>query len=406
LAADSRQRVKAWVETCQSQLFFQIGWAFKVIRQEFLKPILHGERFQGHTVPLELLKDFSALEEMLVEVAKWRFKQERPNRERIQRNFANGIEPQLAGVEDGSAKLAIVLAFSSALLFPPENVKYFEQARTEIVNAIALSADNRSPELPRNLLSYFDRFGRGLRGGESIEFARGEASVRLNPEIRKRLIRSAQVEFWTEECALRARIYEADLAHDSFEFELSDGARAKAPLDDKYRDAVLDAMKGYHSGFFVLIQGVAQRDRADRLKGFESIEHVTPLDALDVTLRLEQMATLRDGWLDGKGNAPDKDKLTWLATMFETHFNGDLPLPYLYPTAEGGVQAEWTLNGREISLEIDLGKRLAEFQTLNLKNDTCEELTLSLDDPDAWRQLNERIGQLETQKAEESSSES
>jgi hypothetical protein len=375
-----------------------------VQRQEFLKPILHGERFQDHTVPLELLKDFSALEEMLVEVAKWRFKQEHPNRERIQRNFANGIELQLAGVEDGSAKLAIVIAFSSALLFPPENLKYFEQARTEIVNAIAFSIDDRPQALPPSYLSYFDRFGRSLRSGESIEFPRLGGTVSLNPEIRKRLIRSAQVEIWTEECGLRARVYEADQIHDSFEFELNDGTRAKAPLDDKYRDAVLDAMRGYHSGAFVLIQGVVQRDRADRLKGFESIEHVTPLDSLDVTLRLEQMAALKDGWLDGKGRAPDHDSLSWLADMFDAHFDSDLPLPYLYPTAEGGVQAEWSLNGREISLEVDFAKKEAEYQAVNLTDDTSSEFTFLLEDHDGWGRLNEALKQLETQNAMGSSS--
>ena len=87
-----------------------------MVKQDFLKPKLDGERFLDHTVPLELLKDFSALEEMLVEVAKWKYRQAHPDRVRIQRNFAKGLELQLAGVEDGSAKLAIVIAFSSAFL--------------------------------------------------------------------------------------------------------------------------------------------------------------------------------------------------------------------------------------------------------------------------------------------------
>ncbi len=363
-------------------------------------PTLRGERFEGHTVPLELLKDFSALEEMLVEVAKWKFKQEHPDRERIQRNFATGIELQLAKVDEGSAILKIVLAISTPLLLHP-NVTYFEQARAEIINAIALSAEDHPQLLPPRYLSYFDRFGRSLRSGESIEFPRDHATVSLTPETRKKLIRSAQVETWTEESALRARIYEADQAHNSFEFELSDGTRAKALLDDKYRDAVLDAMKGYHRRAFVLIQGVVQRDRADRLKGFESIEHVTPLDPLDVTLRLEQMAELRDGWLDGEGNAPKKERLAWLADMFDAHFDGDLPLPYLYPTAEGRVQAEWTMNGREVSLEIDLETKQGEYQALNLKDDSCSDLKFTLDNPGGWSNLNEALKQLDAQTVEE-----
>lgn len=374
-------------------------------REDFLKPILHGERFRGHTVPLELLKDFSVLEEMLVEVAKWKYRQEHADRERIQRNFANGIELQLAGVEDGSAKLAIVLAFSSSLLFPPENVKYFKQARTEIVNAIALSAGDRPQVLPPTYLSYFDRFGRGLRNGESIEFPHEDRTVTFDPEIRKKLIRSAQVEIWTEERALRARVYETDVRGDSFEFELSDGARAKAPLNDNYKDAVVDAMKGYHDGAYVLIQGVVQWDRKDHLKGFESIEHVTPLDPLDVTLRLEQIAALKDGWLDGKGIAPNKEKLSWLSNQFDAYFDGNLPLPYLYPTAEGGVQAEWSLNGKEVSLEVDFTSLLAEYQALSLNDDACAEFTFSLADQDGWNQLNSALRQLDTQKVEESPSE-
>jgi hypothetical protein len=374
--------------------------AIKVQRQEFLKPTLRGERFKGHAVPLELLKDFSALEEMLVEVAKWRFKQEHPDRERTQRNFANGIELQLVGVEDGSAKLAIVIAFSSALLFHP-SILYFEQARAEIVNAIALSADDRPQVLPTRYLSYFDRFGRGLRSGESIEFPHEDRTVSLNPDIRKKLVYSAQVETWTEEAALRAKVYLANQPNDRFGFELSDGTRADAPLDDKYRDVVLDALKGYPGGAFVLIQGVIQRDRKDHLKGFESIDHVTPLDPLDVSLRLEQMAALKDGWLDGKGKALDKDKLTWLAAMFDAHFDGDLPLPYLYPTAEGGVQAEWTVNGSEVSLEINLETRQAEFQALNLKDDSCSEFTIALDNREGWGNLNDALKQLDAQTVEE-----
>lgn len=371
------------------------------MKQEFLKPRLVGERFQGHAVPLELLKDFSALEEMLIEVAKWKFLQEHPGRERIQRNFTQGLELQLQGVEEGSAILAIVLSFSA--LFPPENAKYFEQARTEIVNAIAQSVDDRPQVLPPSYLSYFDRFGRGLRSGESIEFPVDTGTVSLTSEIRKKLVRSAQVKIWTEEKSLRARIPETDLGKNSFEFELSDGTKAKAPLEDKYSEAVLDAQRAYRNGAYVLIQGIVQWDRDDHLKGFESIEHVTPLDHLDVALRLEQMAALRDGWLDGKGRAPDKDKLTQLSDLFDAHFDGNLPLPYLYPTAEGGVQAEWTLNGYEVSLEVDFEKMQAEYQALNLNDDTSAELTLSLADQDGWKQLNEALKQLDTQKVEEQS---
>lgn len=357
--------------------------------QEFLKPRLEGERFNEHSIPLELLKDFAALEEMLIEVAKWKFRQAHPDNKRIQRNFSKGLELHLAGVEEGSAIPAIVLMFAG--LFPAENAIYFEQARTEIIDAIACAEQGAAPKLPANLLSYFDRFGRGLREGEAMEFRHAGGTVKLNPEVRKRLIRSAQVDVWTEEVALRGKISEADQARRSFELELRDGTKLTASLNDQHLNVVLDAFRDYRQGAYVLIQGVAKKDRQDHLKGFETVEHVSPLDPLDVTLRLEELASLKDGWLDGKGQAPTMAKLQQLATLFDTNFDADLPLPHLYPTPDGGIQAEWSLGDWEATLEINLDTKIGEYQALNLSDRKTHEHILPLSTSDGWKALNEAL---------------
>lgn len=359
------------------------------MNQEFLKPRLEGERFNEHTIPLELLKDFAALEEMLIEVAKWKFRQAHPDSKRTQRNFSKGLELHLAGVEEGSAIPAIVLMFAG--LFPAENAVYFEQARTEIIDAIASAEQGVTPKLPTNLLSYFDRFGRGLRDGEAMEFSGAHGTVRLNPEVRKRLIRSAQVDVWTEEVALRGKISEADQARRSFELELRDGTKLKAPLTDQHLDPVLDAFRGYREGTYVLIQGIAKKDRQDRLKEFETVEHVSLLDPLDVTLRLEELVDLKDGWLDGKGRALAPEKLHWLTGSFDNYFDADLPLPHLYPTPEGGIQAEWSLGDWEASLEINLDDQTGEYQALNLSDRRSQEQILTLATADGWKILNEAL---------------
>ena len=359
------------------------------MNQEFLKPRLDGDRFDEHSIPLELLKDFAALEEMLIEVAKWKFRQSHPDSKRIQRNFSKGLELHLAGVGEGSAVPAIVLTFAG--LFPAENVTYFEQARTEIIEAIANAEQGDPQRLPPNLLSYFDRFGRGLREGETMEFSRDGSTVRLNPNVRKQLIRSSQVDVWTEEVALRGKISEADQARRSFELELRDGTKLRAPLNDQHLGVVLDTFHAYRQGACVLIQGVAKKDRQDHLKEFESVEHVSPLDPLDVTLRLEELAMLKGGWLDGKGQAPAPEKLRQLAAQFEANFDADLLLPHLYPTPEGGIQAEWSLGDWEVSLEINLDSQTGEYQALNLADRKTHEHVLALASTDGWKTLNEAI---------------
>ena len=74
------------------------------------KPKLKGARFSQHSVPLEVLKDFAAFEEMLIEVAKREYLTENPGRQRTPRGFAKGLELHLTGIESGSALLGIVMA--------------------------------------------------------------------------------------------------------------------------------------------------------------------------------------------------------------------------------------------------------------------------------------------------------
>jgi hypothetical protein len=359
------------------------------MNQEFLRPRLVGRRFDEHSLPLDILKDFAALEEMLVEVAKRQYLAANPDRVRSPKGFTKGLELHLTSVEPGSAIPVIALVFST--LFPSADADYFEQAKEQIVEAIAAAEGGQPPALPPELLRYFDRFGRGLREGEAMEFVRRTGqTASLTPATREYLLRASQAEQWTEEVTLKGRIPEVDQADHSFELELRDGTKLKAPLMELHLKTVLDSAVGYRDGTLVAIKGVIQRDRADRRKGFESVEHITPLDPLDIETRLEELAQLRDGWLDGKGRAPERAALLRLAQAFDEHYAPDLQLPYLYPTAGGGVQAEWTLGAWEVSLEITLPAMAAQYQALHLKTGESRELDLTLagDDGAGWTALN------------------
>ena len=151
-----------------------------------------------------------------------------------------------------------------------------------------------------------------------------------------------------------------------------------------------------------MTQSVIKEDGDNRLQVLHAIEPATPLDQMNVSLRLTEMAKLEDGWLDGKGRAAAKENLDWLANSFDTWFDADLPLPYHYPTAEGGVQAEWSLGDWEVSLDIDLESRQAAYQALSLTDKACAEATLTLNTQEGWGQLNSALKQIANRRAEES----
>ena len=121
---------------------------------------------------------------------------------------------------------------------------------------------------------------------------------------------------------------------------------------------------------------------------------MSTLNKHDVGARLDELGHLNDGWLDGEGVAPDQAGLEWLASVFGDAFPSDLPLPCLYPTVEGGIQAEWSLPPYDVSLEVDLQRHTGEWDMLNLETQDDDSRQLSLDTIDDWEWLITRIRRI------------
>lgn len=368
---------------------------------EFLRPRLCGARFDGGVIPLEVLKDLAVLEEMVVEVAKWQFLKENPDRRRSPRGFTDGIQLKLSGIEDGSAIPIITLAVASLNLpgIPQDNHLYFEKARDAIVGAIGAAERDQQivSHIPEECLGYFDRIGRSLREGEAIEFITPSRTMtaRLNRETRRKLVlASSRVKEFTDDVTLRGSIPEADQDKMTFELQLVDGHKVSSPMANQHLDTIIEAFNGYRKGMRVLLQGIGRYNRQNRLMGLESVGHISLLEPLDIPARLEELRILKDGWLDGKGMAPSHDGLDWLATAFDRNFPDSLPLPHLYPTAEGGVEAEWPLESNEVSLEIDLTTHGGAWHRLNVATGEEDVRSLNLNDEGDWAWLVTEVQRL------------
>ncbi len=113
--------------------------------------------------------------------------------------------------------------------------------------------------------------------------------------------------------------------------------------------------------------------------------------AFNVGARLDELRQIRDGWLEGKGLAPPGSGLDWLADAFDRNFPEEAPLPHLYPTETGGVQAEWSLGPNEVTLEVDLGTHTGEWHVLNMDTGADSERTLNCNDDEDWKWAVTRI---------------
>ena len=373
------------------------------ITLEFMMPRFVGKRFDGHTLPFEVLKNLVILEDLLIEAAKWKYLEAHPDRQRVPRGFTDGVSLQLAQVRDGSTMPVILLTLVNLASSSPNTdaqISYFEKGKAAILATVSSAEDPVAEDdsLPIHLLGYFDQLGRSLRDDEALELdpLNLQRPARLTRETRRRiLLRSTQVDEIEEKIAVRGSVPEMDQEKMSFDFQVISGPRVKAPVESQHFDVVLKAFNGYRDGKNILIQGLGKYNRRDKLLRVSAVEHVSILDDMDVGARLDEFKALRQGWLgEHKGKAFDLKGLGWLTETFQQHYPDDLPFPYTYPTAEGGVQFEWSLKEKEITLEIDLETHKGEWHALDMTTEGEEVRTLNLNGVNDWQWL---VGEIASQ---------
>ena len=366
-----------------------------------------GERFQGKSVPLELLRDLAVLEAMIIDIAKWRYVQENPDRQRVPRGFTDGVSLRMTGLAEGSAIAEIELYVESGDMLPPAEQIYFEQARTHFLEAINAANDDQqaiTAHLPEYILGYFDRLGRGLAEGEAIEF---DSDSRTRPalltrESRHRLVlASSRVNELTDEVTLRGYVCEADQRKMKFHLEIINGPTVPAPISEQHFDTIIGAFNGYQDNQLVMLKGVGRYSRSHRLLSIDEVEHVAELDPNDIAARAEMLKTLKDGWHDGNnGCAPAPGFLDWLVEHFNHHYPDELPFPFVYPTTEGGVQIEWSFENQEITLEIDPDTHSGHWHSLSFPTGEEDEQKLDLQSAESWSWLVSEVERLKGDEAQ------
>lgn len=361
------------------------------MKRPLMEPRLVGSRFDDHTIPLELLKDIAVLEEFVIAVAKWKFVQDN-GRIRAPKGFTDPLSICLSAIKDGSAIPAIAFDYvdAAAGLFPAANEDYFLRAVQAIGGAINAAEHNEpiTDHLPTNLLGYFDRFGRGLREGEVLEFFPGQARpARLTKLTRRRLLLASQNEVLTDEITVRGMVSELDQSKMSFELQMPGGRKIAAKVDAIHLDVILEATRGYRTGVKVSVSGVGRFDRYERLHSFDVIEDAAIIETNDPLARIDELRLLKVGWLDGRGLVPSTAEFDWLEGFFADFYPPTLPSPYIYPTEDGGVQLEWRTGNQDLSLEIDLAGLSGDLHGLNIETQQEMSEVLSLDDPGQIQRL-------------------
>lgn len=349
---------------------------------EFISPRFTGDRFDQHTLPLDLARDLLAYEELVLALAKHLYREKHPERQRVKRGFAEGFHLHLNKTDEGSTIPKIVLAPTAAVLssLPIE----IQEAR-DLINEVIASETIEAlpPKFPKELYPYFDRVGRSLQDGEAIEWTPAEAERKsvLTPQKRKRLALAHQ-ETYEANIQLVGKVESLDRERQKCRLRTPDGQSLTFSYSKQFFPALSDGLR--QTAAFAFLEGVGEYDVRDQLQTLSEIEtleiilHYPLVDALDKLLQL------KDGWLDGAGTAPGTADVESLSEQLIKQFPSDLDYPEIGASDDGNVILEWIRPKLRAELEVNFEERQLEFYSTDLESDDFVEERLSFDESDAW----------------------
>ena len=119
-------------------------------------------------------------------------------------------------------------------------------------------------------------------------------------------------------------------------------------------------------------QFVKIRLGADEKQAFE--------DAADVLTDAVAAAVVGEGWFDGDGSATDPEVVRRAQALLAAIVASGAPQPRVFPVPDGGVQAEWTVGDREISVAVEPGGGLYVI-SVDIRSGASQDESLAEDDP-------------------------
>jgi hypothetical protein len=352
------------------------------MKAEFISPKFTGERFDKHSLPIDVARDLAAYQSLIIELAKALYFKDHPERQRTPRGFGSAFELHLSKVEEGSA-IVPLMAVTVALSAEPNAQQYFDQARELVTQCVAAPPDALPEDFPKEFLSFFNQVGSSLLEGETMELPSksGVAGI-LTPSKRKRLV-LAQSAVYERKVELTGYINEIDWDKNSIRLRLTDGGQVTVTMPDHFELSA--RLYGGTSRHLVILKGTASYDAFEQLRSVDRIESIRLQLNHEIAGKLERISSLQDGWYDGKGKAPDPGGFAEITRMLVWLYPSHIPLPVIVPTPEGNLLLEWS-GGGEPSLDIDVASKIAEFHRFT-PDGGDEEATFVLSSEREWRDM-------------------
>lgn len=361
--------------------------------RRFVTPIYRGPRFENHRLPVDLVGDLVVYRDLVADVARELFRMRNPERKRLPKNFIARFQLSLGGVENGSAIPVLERTVPSPeVMIWSDEFDEFEEARDLIAETIDAVHSGRAlpPAFPSKLFYRFNAFGSALRDEESIELLSPGASSgpRYDRNVRKRIVLAGS-QTYEDRVDQVGFVIAVDRERKTFDLKPISGQRITCCLEPQFYNQIVEALGT--STQQIRLVGVGEFDAQERIRSVLKIHEMLFIGddlELDMSVRLDELGRLPEGWLEGEGQSISREGLQRLTVVLDQLVNSKgLRPPFLYPTPDGQVRAEWSFKDHEVSATFDLANWEVWLHAAASRAEFSDELTVSTDDTAAISQF-------------------
>lgn len=359
-----------------------------------------GTRFDGTRLPVDLLTDLPAFQDLLVAFAKDEWKRLNADYVRVPRGFEKSISFDLVALEPGSAMPKLNWRKENSQVNLPGFSDQLETIVQDSYLHIVKLVDNAANDIFPSSLSpehirALNKFGSKLQPGERIEFlGSADASgnvVYFDMSRRKDLITKVRetYELNFDGVGILVGSHVSDL-NGTISVKTEEHGEITFPLDT---DRIINEFDG-HIGKNVQFDVTIELDHNNRYRNIIDVHQVglyDPTTAAQTKLfeRLAHLSSLSEGWLDGEGRSVTLE-VREAAGFFIALSHQTAEAYRLYPSEAGGILVEFEWENWDYTVEF-LPDGKIEMYGISL-NDDAEMLPTLFDtvDSDFIREFSSR----------------
>ncbi len=365
----------------------------------FLGPKLGGERFVEHSIPLDVLGDLSAVQDILIQVANDVYK-EQHQQMRGPANLRRAVSLQLKEVGEGSAIAHLDLRIGPDVPRADDVRSAISKAKERFITALnAANAGDRDlalEALGSRMLARFEKLGSSLKTGEYVEFSPNAVDqtqrARLDTSSRAFLAGIVRAGAPIEQ-AVEVRGVVSNISLDELGFDIRNLAGDIVSCDLSGNDdrvtlteQALKSAKEVNALERVLLTGTGLVAENGSIQSIKEVDSFEILPRHDVLARIEELSYSSPESFESSGALGD-GRREWLVKGILSVFNEDTGYPAIFVGPDQDLFLEWQKDSYTVSVEVDTKQEDAEVQIYNSETNSSDFQDHILDDLKGWRNL-------------------